>query len=317
LRKIHKSDTPSLGGIPIFFGVVFSLIIWLPYEVSSHFKYLFSALVLTFIIGIRDDLIPLKPIYKLLSQIVPAIMVIWLQGIQINSFYEFNGIEFHPLLTYTLTAFVIVVITNSINLIDGIDGLAGSISFCALTSLGLWFFYVGYENLGFVALAFSGAIISFLIYNWSPSKIFMGDTGALLLGFIQSCFLILFININHNLSTSESLKFNNSIVTAICVMIVPLLDTLRVFILRVAKSRSPFEADNNHLHHVLIKIGLSHQSSVIALISLNLVFIFLAILMKNMNPYISIFIVISAASIFLLVLWRLLLKAQSKKTSIQ
>jgi len=241
-------------------------------------------------------------------------MVIWLQDIQLTSFYEFSSTQFHPILVFIITTFAIVVITNSINLIDGIDGLAGSNSFCTISTIGIWLYIVGYEPFSFIAFAFSGSIVAFLIYNWSPSKIFMGDTGALLLGFLQACFLIIFMNINQSLPSDQFLKFENSIVTALCIMIVPLLDTLRVFILRIAKSKSPFEADNNHLHHVLIKCGLNHQLSVIVLISLNFCFIALAIFIKNLNPYLALAIVITTSCLFLFLIWKLLLKSQSKKT---
>ncbi|MDX1629782.1 MAG: MraY family glycosyltransferase, partial [Fulvivirga sp.] len=199
-RKIHMHDTPSMGGIPMFLGAVFALVIWLPGHAANEYKYLFGALILTFVIGLRDDLIPLRPIYKLLSQLIPAAIVIYLSDIHLVSFYDIGNIHFPIWISWLLTLFVIVVITNSINLIDGLDGLAGSVSFISLSALGGWFFLADYYFLGYIIFAFLGGILSFLIYNWQPSKIFMGDTGALLLGFLLSCMIILFINKNHALA---------------------------------------------------------------------------------------------------------------------
>jgi len=214
-RKIHAAETPSMGGIPMFLAVTLSLLIWLPYDIPDRFKYLIGALVLVFIIGLRDDLIPLKPQYKLINQLIPSIMVIYFSGIILDSFYGLFYIEDIPIVvSWSLTMIVIIVITNSFNLIDGIDGLAGFIGLVMLTSFGIWFHMIEMNIMSYLIFSFAGAIFSFLFFNWQPSKIFMGDTGALLIGFLLACVAISFINANYNLNVDHPYKFKATISTA-------------------------------------------------------------------------------------------------------
>lgn len=295
-RKIHAVGTPSMGGIPIFLAVTFSLLIWLPYEVPDRFKYLIGALVLVFIIGLRDDLIPLKPQYKLINQLIPSIMVIYLSGIILDSLYGLFYIEDIPIVvSWSLTLIAIIVITNSFNLIDGIDGLAGFIGLVMLTSFGIWFHMIEMNIISYLIFSFVGAIFSFLIFNWQPSKIFMGDTGALLIGFLLACVAITFINANYNLNVDHPYKFKATISTAICVMIIPLWDTMRVFILRVIRSRSPFTADKNHIHHLLLRLGLSHTKINLLLATVNLLFISIAVLGRKLSDHVLLPVIIGIA----------------------
>ncbi len=282
-----------MGGVPIFLAVTFSLLIWLPYDVHDRFKFLTGALILVFIIGLRDDLIPLKPQYKLINQIVPSIIVIYLSGIILNSFYGLFNVGIIPeVISWPLTLFVIIVITNSFNLIDGIDGLAGFIGLIMLTSFGTWFHMIEMDTMSYLIFSFVGAITSFLFFNWQPSKIFMGDTGALLIGFLLACVAITFINANYNLNVDHPYKFKATISTAICVMIIPMWDTLRVFILRVISSRSPFVADKNHLHHLLLKLGLSHTKINVLLATVNLLFISMAVLGRKLSDHVLLSVII-------------------------
>ncbi len=293
-----------MGGIPLFLGTAFALLIWLPQEASLEHKYLFGALSIVFVIGLRDDLIPLRPIFKLLSQLIPALIVIYLSDIRLDSFYDLFDWQFPKVLTWTITVFVIIVITNSINLIDGLDGLAGSISFIILGSIAVWFYLIGDVYFSYITFAFLGGIAAFLYFNWQPSKIFMGDTGALLMGFFQACIIILFINKNYDLPYTSHFKFMSSIGTAICIMIIPLMDTLRVFIIRIVKAKSPFEADNNHIHHLLIKAGLNHSQSVMILICINAVFIALAILLKEYGDLVLLTTALLLSLIFIGVIYK-------------
>lgn len=302
-----------MGGIPLFLGAAFSLLIWLPQEASFEYKYLFGALSIVFVIGLRDDLIPLRPLFKLLSQLIPALMVIYLSDIKLDSFYELFNWHFPEVMAWVVTVFVIIVITNSINLIDGLDGLAGSISFIVLGSIATWFYLVGEVYFSYITFAFLGGIAAFLYFNWQPSKIFMGDTGALLIGFFQACLIILFINKNFNLPLGSDFKFMSSIGTAICIMIIPLMDTLRVFIIRIINAKSPFEADNNHIHHLLIKAGLNHSQSVLILIGVNAVFIALAICLKEHGDLILLITTLLLSLLFIGVVFKAS-KAKTQKT---
>lgn len=312
-RKIHTVHTPSLGGVPIFLGVAFSLLVWMSSSDATMNKYLFSSLSLFFVIGLRDDIIPMKPVFKLIGQLIPIILIILLGYVRLESFYDIGNLNFSPPFSLIITVFVIIVITNSINLIDGIDGLAGSLALTSLLVLGSWFYLTNDTGLAFISFAFIGAILSFLMYNWSPSKIFMGDTGALLIGFLLSVLIIHFINKNFELESTSAYKFSASISAAICFIIVPLTDTLRVFIIRLTKFKSPLIADNNHVHHSLLRLGLKHSSISVLLATINILFIILAILLKNQSDVLVLPIVLSVVGLLLGLLHYYELKSQAKK----
>ncbi|TRX51645.1 undecaprenyl/decaprenyl-phosphate alpha-N-acetylglucosaminyl 1-phosphate transferase [Fulvivirga sp. M361] len=277
-RKIHKKTTPSLGGIGIFMGLIVSLIVWLPFEAFQQFKFILAGLLILVVIGFRDDIVPLKPLYKLFGQMIAAAMIVYLTGIRLTSFYGLFGIdELNPLVSQFVSIFTIIVITNSFNLIDGLDGLAGTIAVVALTTFGVWFYLVGDQWTSLLALSMAGAVIAFLTFNWEPSNIFMGDTGALSIGFLFAVLAIKFIEVNHNLPEAADFKFNASVTTGICIIIIPLFDTLRIFILRLSKKQSPFTPDKNHMHHALMRMGMSHSQTALSLGLLNLFYIGIAL----------------------------------------
>ncbi len=281
IRKIHINEVPTMGGVPIFLAFLVSTFIWISNPEIQEQRYLIGTLIFIFFIGLRDDFVSLKPIVKLVSQIVPAMVIFYLSDIRIASLYGiFDTSPFSIWLSLPLTIFTIIVITNSFNLIDGLDGLAGTISLIVLTAFGTWFTVVGHSSFGLLMFAMAGSIAAFLKYNWQPAKIFMGDTGALLLGFFFSIITIKFLNINDGLTYGNALKFKGGIATALSVLIIPLFDTLRIFTIRIIKRKSPFTADKNHTHHVLLRLGLSHAQTAIVLGLVNLIFIGLSIIFR-------------------------------------
>lgn len=283
-RKIHKKVTPSLGGIGIFLGLLISLAIWLPFEAFQQFKFILAGILILFFIGLRDDIVPLKPLYKLIAQLVAAAMIVYLAGIKLTSFYGLFGVyDLPPLVSQMLSIFTVIVITNSFNLIDGLDGLAGTIATIALTTFGVWFYLIGDEWTSLLAFSMSGAVVAFLTFNWDPSKIFMGDTGALAIGFLFSVLAIKFIDTNHTLPVDHVFRFSASVTTGICIIIIPLFDTLRIFILRLSKKQSPFTPDKNHMHHALMRMGMSHSQTAVSLGFLNLVYITSAVVFSNVS----------------------------------
>lgn len=306
-----------MGGIPIFIATFFSLLLWLG-GAGANYKYLFSALTIFFIIGLRDDLIPMKPTFKLLSQLVPVLLVVIFSDVRLESFYTLINLDFNEAVSIIITWFTLIVITNSFNLIDGLDGLAGTIGCIILTSFGLYFYITGHSPLAYLCFALIGSLIAFLIYNWSPSRIFMGDTGALLIGFLIGCLAVYFINFNYLAQPGSSLKFNGSISTAISILIIPLTDTIRIFTIRVLKSKSPLSADSNHIHHELIRLGLNHSQSTLILAFVNLTFITLAYFGRSLSDKFMLLIVIGLACLYLVMLQLIIsLKAKAKERSIQ
>lgn len=287
IRKIHLNEVPTMGGVPVFLAFLVSTFIWISYTELQEQRYLIGTLIFIFFLGLRDDFVNLKPIIKLISQVVPTVVIFYLSDIRIISLYGFvSSIEFPILIALPITIFTIIVITNSFNLIDGLDGLAGTISLIVLSAFGIWFTLTENPSFGLLMFAMAGSILAFLRYNWQPAKIFMGDTGALFLGFFFSIITIKFLNLNFVLEPDNPLRFEGGIGTAIAILIIPLFDTLRIFTIRIIKRKSPFKADKNHTHHVLLRLGLSHAQTVIILGIVNLIFIGLAIIFRNVGDII-------------------------------
>ncbi len=277
-RKIHTEQTPSIGGVPIFLGIILSVVMWLPLAYIGEFKYVISALIISFILGLRDDLIDLKANQKLIGQIAAASLLIFFCDIRLRSMYGLFGVYEVPIwASFLITTFTFIVVTNAFNLIDGIDGLAASLAIIALLFFGSWFMLVGKIHYSFFCFAFAGALLAFLNYNWYPSKIFMGDTGSLLIGFFIAASTIYFIDSNYHLPEQSIFKFNAYIATGVGMVIIPLYDTLRVFCKRVIAGKSPMHPDKNHVHHVLLKLGLNHAWATIVLISVQLLFVALVV----------------------------------------
>lgn len=281
-HKIHSDFIPSLGGVAILLGAVFALLMSLTLKDWMDAKYFFISLALMFFIGLRDDVLALTPKQKLYSQFLPVFLLVFLDQVTLRSTYGIIDLPFVPLwIIWILSVLTLVILTNAYNLIDGLDGLAGSIGVIALTFFGLWFHSVGQVSFSLVAMTFAGTLMAFLFFNWEPSKIFMGDTGALMIGFLLSFMAIEFINQNYALPNGHPSKFQASISTAIAVVIIPVFDTLRVIILRLRKRQSPFKADRNHLHHQFINLGFTHAKSVLFLVAINLSFILFAWLLRS------------------------------------
>lgn len=273
-----------MGGIAIFVGFAISSLIWIDLQGWAQIKFILVALFVIFFIGVRDDLVPLKATVKLMGQIMAASLLIFLFDLRIKSFYGVFGIyDLDPLVSIVLTFFTIIVITNSFNLIDGLDGLAGTIAIIALLSFGIWFFLV--EDYYFSILSFSmlGAIFAFLIFNWEPSEVFMGDTGALVIGMMLAILVIHFIDLNYRLFENSEYKFHAGIGTAACFIIVPLIDTLRIVILRLIKGQSPFKPDKSHIHHAIMRLGMTHSQTTIILAVIHAAYIGLAIAFNGLG----------------------------------
>ncbi|MFY8036170.1 MAG: MraY family glycosyltransferase [Cyclobacteriaceae bacterium] len=292
-HKIHTHFTPSLGGVAIFVGALFAQMISLSLKNWMDSKYLFISISLMFFIGLRDDVLALTPKQKLYSQFLPVFLLVFLNQVTLNSTYGIIDLPFIPVwLIWLISVLTLVILTNAYNLIDGLDGLAGSIGIITLTFFGLWFHTVGEQTFSLIAMTFAGPLLAFLFFNWQPSKIFMGDTGALMIGFLLSFMAIQFINTNYQLPVGHPAKFQASVSTAIGIVIIPVFDTLRVIILRLRKMQSPFKADRNHLHHQLLNLGYSHAKSVVILSFINLGFIGLVLLLQDYSDYVILPVII-------------------------
>ncbi|MBD2755341.1 glycosyltransferase family 4 protein [Spirosoma validum] len=273
-RRSHTTPTPTFGGIAIFAAILIAYFLWPSIDQTDIYRTNLSIVGMTilFFVGIKDDLVGIDPTKKILFQVLASIILIFFGELRVDYLYGIMG--FHHItevVSILLTCFIFIALTNAINLIDGIDGLAGGIATIASGTFGGWFLLTNHFTMACLAFTLSGALIGFLRFNFSKtSKIFMGNTGSLIIGFMLAFFAVRFVNLNASYRYEPTAFFNAPIV-AIVILIVPIFDTLRVFLVRILAGRSPFSADRNHMHHILLDNGLSHIGATAVLCGASLV----------------------------------------------
>lgn len=283
-RKIHKVVIPTLGGLGIFAGFIIAFLLGTPSSATQDIQFLTAAFIVIFLLGMKDDILNLSVSKKFIGQVLAACILYKFGGVQINNMHGFFNIyELPEAAGLLLTLFTIIVITNSFNLIDGIDGLAGSLGLVTTTLMGVFFYLNDQPGPCIMACAMAGSLVAFLIFNFSPAKIFMGDTGSLLLGLVNAILVIKFINSAAEPSSIPSLA-GSAPAIGFAILMLPLFDTLRVFTLRLIEGRSPFSPDRNHIHHFLLDIGMSHRLITITCVSVNIALITLAYLIRDLGP---------------------------------
>jgi UDP-GlcNAc:undecaprenyl-phosphate/decaprenyl-phosphate GlcNAc-1-phosphate transferase len=257
-RKLHRQPVPALGGIGIFSGFITAFLLTASFsEGPIKFQYLLAAALVIFFVGLKDDLLNISPFKKFLGQVLAASIICLKGGLLITSMDGFLGIyELPDMAAYLLTILTIVVIINAYNLIDGVDGLAAGLAIISSTFFAIYFGLNDYLAYACLATSLIGALLAFLIFNAQPARIFMGDTGSMMLGLLHAMMVIQFIN-----TAPVAPVFTVAAAPAIgfAIMFVPLFDTLRVFSFRMLKGASPFTPDRNHIHHILLRFRLSHN----------------------------------------------------------
>lgn len=288
-RKVHLQNTPSMGGIAIFLGVATAGIFCIPFQELAINKFILLGILLSFLLGLRDDVSSLQARQKLIIQSLAAFVVVVYGGVRIDSFFGIFGVEALPLfISAPLTVFIIVGLSNAYNLIDGIDGLAGSISLMASLFFGFWFYHTGNTFFMILNMALVSSLAAFLLFNWNPSRIFMGDTGSILLGFLLATSAIVFVNENAAYIGSAFFHFEAFVAVVISVLIVPIYDTVRVFSMRIIEGKSPFVPDKKHIHHILLKQGFSHGRATLTLVAFNLFLVALVISIQGLGNFLLI-----------------------------
>ncbi len=263
-RSSHNSNTPSSGGIVIFFSVLLGSLAWIPREDLGSLQFVLVAAVIIAITGMRDDLSPLNAWQKLSGEFIATTVLVFAADIRFISLHGLFGLETLPYFwSVVLSLFIIVMIINGFNLIDGIDGLSGTIGCIISITLAVWFFLTGNYALAILAIVLAGSLIGFLYFNYSPSKIFMGDTGSLLCGLLVAVLIIQFVNAHIGLHSVYA--FQAVPIIALALLILPIVDSLRVFIIRISEGRSPLDPDRLHIHHLLIDCGFSHTKATLLL----------------------------------------------------
>lgn len=283
-RSANINRIPTLGGVAIFIGFILGLTLTRNGYILPGLTFIIAAVMIMFFVGLKDDIVTLSPTKKIISQFFAAGILILLGHFRFTNLHGIFGVEIISIwISVPLTAFVIIVFINAFNLIDGIDGLAAGISIFAASVFGLWFFLSDHPEYAIVSFSLVGALLGFFFFNvyGKKNKIFMGDTGSLILGTIMSVLVIEFneFNIDHSLPyavlSAPAVSFG--------ILIYPLMDTLRVFTIRIINKKSPFEADKNHTHHRLLTLGMTHASATYLILSVNAVFAFAVFYLQGLG----------------------------------
>lgn len=281
-RASHTTKVPTLGGFAIFAGLLFSVVFWMPFSKLGDLQYILCSLIIIFLVGAKDDILPLSPAKKFAGELLATAILVFRADVRITSLYGVFGVQdLHYLPSVLLSMFTIIVIINAINLIDGINGLSGSVGSLICVAFGGWFYLNGNVEIVIIAAALTGALCAFLHYNFTPARIFMGDTGSLLVGLVCAVLAVQFIEENkvyHGPTTIQSVP-----AVAIGVLIIPLVDTLRVFTVRMMRGRSPFSPDRNHIHHLLLDLGLSHMQATGVLFFVNVFFVIMSYSLQHIG----------------------------------
>lgn len=282
-RKVHTRPVASLGGVAIFGGFLLASLLSIQGYINPEFQYFFAAALVIFFLGLKDDLMVLSASKKFIGQVIAASILIHLGGIRLDSMYGLFGFADVPeAFGLALSYLTIIVVINSFNLIDGIDGLAASLGILSMIIFGTYFFAIDYMAYSLLAFSMAGSLVAFIIFNHHPAKIFMGDSGSLMIGLVNSILVIKFINVAN--SPAVAIPVASAVAVGFAILIVPLLDTLRVFSIRISKGNSPFTPDRNHVHHLLLDRGLGHFSVTLTCVSVNIGFILIAWFGRSLGP---------------------------------
>ncbi|WP_412984124.1 MraY family glycosyltransferase [Pontimicrobium sp. IMCC45349] len=283
-RSEHSKIVPTLGGVSVFISLVLVMSLAGALLNSRMFLILTGGTTMLFFLGLKDDLIVLSPKKKFLGQLLVSFLLVIITDTRLIGFSNiFSVVELPYVVSVLFTVFVFILIINAYNLIDGVDGLAGSVALCAAIVFGVLFYQTGNNDAATVAFILAGALIPFLRVNFSSKrKMFMGDTGSMIIGFLLAFFAVRFIADSQVNETS--IYYNSAPVISIAVLFFPLLDTLRIFIIRIfVLKTSPFQADKNHIHHHLVKLGLNHKKTTAVVVLINALVIVIAFMLVNIE----------------------------------
>jgi UDP-N-acetylmuramyl pentapeptide phosphotransferase/UDP-N-acetylglucosamine-1-phosphate transferase len=277
-------QVPSLGGISFY------IVIMLGFYFLNFFTHADSIIpfipgfLIIFIIGLKDDLVVISPITKLLAQVLAISFFLFEPTFQIHQLHGFMGLkEVSLFLTAPFSAFIMIAIINAYNLIDGIDGLASIVGIIIFSILGVLFYLLKFDLYFGLCLIMIGSLLAFLRYNLSTDrKIFMGDTGSLLIGFLIAVMVIRLFATPSKILQNLPFQLENLPLVVMAILVVPFFDTARVFTIRIMNKKGPFSPDRNHIHHILIDyLHLSHRRASFFIGIINILFIAVFLLLSS------------------------------------
>ena len=296
-RTSHHTPTPTLGGLAVFAGVFLSTIIFTSTGSSHEMKYIIAGMMVILFLGLNDDIIGLKPIKKLAGQLLAILFIVGFGDIRITNMHGLWGVgEMNYIMSLLVTIFLLLVLINSFNLIDGIDGLASGIGVLSALFFCIWFALSRHMDYAIFSASLIGSLMIFFVFNvfGKRNKIFLGDTGSMLIGLLIAIFVIKFLEFES--SAIRIASISSAPAVAICVLIVPIFDTLRVFIVRVVTGNSPFKPDRNHLHHRLVDLTGSHLKATAIVLFVNMMFIAFGLGFQMIENHVLIFLTMILAT---------------------
>ncbi|PTR01294.1 UDP-N-acetylmuramyl pentapeptide phosphotransferase/UDP-N-acetylglucosamine-1-phosphate transferase [Mucilaginibacter yixingensis] len=297
-RKQHDQGIPRLGGLAIFASFIITLLLFCITGQQLPLNCMLAACTVLFAMGLKDDLSGVNPSTKLLVQVVVSAILVIPGNIRLTSLYGVLGVfQLDYVYSVVFTILTIILLINAFNLIDGIDGLAATAGIIANLTFAILFVRIHQYELAGICLAMVGALLGFLRYNITPAKIFMGDTGSLMVGMVSVVMAIKFIEVNRTVDVALSHIYSVPAL-AVAILIVPIFDTLRVFTLRIMYGGSPFAADRNHVHHRILLLGFNHIQATLILATVNIISIALALLLTKFGNTTVILVIAAACMLF-------------------
>ncbi|WP_225871038.1 MraY family glycosyltransferase [Pedobacter frigiditerrae] len=301
-RKSHRLHISRLGGVAIFCSFTITTLLFAAMVNYKQANFLLTSCIILFALGLKDDLYGVRPSTKFLLQIVVSIILVVAGDFRLTSFYGVFFLWDVNIIGASLFSIaVIIFVNNAFNLIDGVDGLAGTLGVLATLSFGVFFAIAGAYSYAFIAFAMFGSVLGFLMFNYSPAKIFMGDTGALIIGLVAGVLAIKFIELN-KIGSKPNPYFNSAPSIAVAVLMVPIFDSLRIFFIRILHRKPPFKGDRNHVHHRLQRLGFSANKIVLTLTLFGICMIFLAVALQDIGNFSLISLLITICVLFNMVI---------------
>lgn len=285
-RRLHKVVIPNLGGVAIFIGISIATLLSLHQFEFIEFRYIQASMIILFFIGIKDDILIISPRKKFIAQVLCALILIIPGGIRFTNLHGILGLyEIGYIASVFISLLAIVAIINATNLVDGIDGLAASIGIFSSVIFGIKFLITSNEDYTILCSSIIGSLLAFLWFNvyGKTNKIFLGDTGSLILGLLISVLVIQY-NQFSLLTTPQEISF--APIFSLAILATPLADMIRVFAIRIYNGKSPFAPDMNHIHHRLLKLGFTHFNSTLIIVLTNGFIIILAFAFRFLNKHV-------------------------------
>lgn len=314
-RSSHTKVTPTLGGVAFFITIILSFFFLKKWDADQISLNLMVALTVLFIIGLKDDLVAISATTKAVAQVLAITFLVYDNNLLIESLGGFLGITQLNYGAYLFFVyFSIFFIINSFNLIDGIDGLASSTGITIFILFAIIFYFLGQNYYFFLCMVIVGTLLAFLTYNLSEKKkIFMGDTGSMIIGFLIAVLAFKILMYQKEIESLGVLPENLPIIIT-SIISIPILDTIRVFIIRTINKKSFFIADRNHVHHIFVDRGFTHKKTTLFIVIINMIITSIIYLLSmKLDSFALLLVFILVSIIFYLVVFYMSKKNESSE----